>query len=150
MAIVGWGIDILDPEILGGDLVIGKARVAFDVFCISPSAADEEDAGRGAVIAFFFEHGTGWNGVDTESPSEAAFSEASGDGAADALPSIAVFFVKGEGDLGGIPSGGEADDGLLGLGGEFEGGEVGGEKGDGENENFFEAHGGFWVIASEQ
>ena len=77
VAIVGGGEDILDPEVARRDASISELRVLADAGIIAPSAADAENACGGAAVAFFFDCGSSGIGVQSETPDQAIFAEAS-------------------------------------------------------------------------
>lgn len=122
MAVVGCVLRVFDPEVTRGDAVIGKLGVAFDIGCVSPCAAEGEYAGRGSPVAFFFESGSGGGGVESKTPCETGFTEASGDRGADGLPFSFGFLVEMKSGVGAIPVFGDADDALGRGEREFEGG----------------------------
>src|SRR5690606_17394304 len=52
--VVGGRGGVLDPEVARGDLAVGNAGVFADGLVVSPDAAEIEDAGGRAHVAFFF------------------------------------------------------------------------------------------------
>ncbi len=77
VAIVGGREDILDPEVARRDASISELRVLADGGIIAPSAADAENACGGATVAFFFDCGSSGIGVQSETPDQPVFAEAS-------------------------------------------------------------------------
>ena len=136
VVVVVFGGGVLYPEVASGDFAVREARVLFDLGVIAPGAADVEDAGGGAPIAFAFD-GAFESGVDAASPGEALFSAATSPRAGDLFPGLAAFLVDVDGDLGGAPAFGDADHGLSAAAGEFEGGGGEGEEEGEENAAHF-------------
>ena len=114
--------DVFDPEVAGGDLAEGEVGIVRGGSIVGPGAAESEDAGRGATVAFFFQFGPGWHWTQSTAPSEPVGTEASFPWLGDELPrSLSIFLVAVKGDVRGVPAAGDADDGLGRIWGELEG-----------------------------
>src|SRR5690606_32792535 len=90
LVVVG-GFRVLDPEVARADLAVEEARVFADRGVVAPGAAEVEDAGGGAAVAFRFDLGAGGHRVDAEAPDQAVFAEASLPGTGDPDPFATAF-----------------------------------------------------------
>jgi hypothetical protein len=133
---------VFHPEIAGSHLSVGQGGVFGDGRRVAPGAADGENSGGRAVVAFFFGDRSGGDRVAAFAPDETVFSEAALPRCADGFPVSARFLIEAEGDVRAVPAVGGADEALGGVRRELEGG--GGEKGAEDEEEGF--HGKIWKI----